>query len=285
MRQAEAMMRLFLLTSLVMVAFASNSLLNRAALVDGHMGPASFLALRFVAAAVTLIALVLWQERAWPQAGSWPAALALLTYGVFFSFAYLALDAGLGALMLFGMVQITLFGMALQGGERPGWPRWTGAALGLLGLALLFVPGAERPPLWALLAMGVAGVAWGVYTYLGRSGGPPLAATARNFALAAPFACLIWLISPAEAPMSPYGVVLAIASGAIASGLGYALWYTVLPRIDASLAAVSQLTVPVIAIFAGVLLLGEPVSWLLALSSVLVLGGVALAVLAGAGRK
>ncbi|MEO1552164.1 MAG: EamA family transporter, partial [Pseudomonadota bacterium] len=123
-------MRLIGLAGFVMLAFAGNSLLNRAALVDGHIGPSAFLALRFVSASVVLLALHWMQTRAWPKAGSWPAAMALLVYGVFFSFAYLALDAGLGALMLFGLVQVTLFALALRAGERPGWARWAGAVLG-----------------------------------------------------------------------------------------------------------------------------------------------------------
>ncbi len=275
-------MRLFLLTALTMVAFAANSILNRLALAGGHIEAVPFGAIRLVAGAAMLAGLCIVLRGGLRLGG--PArvsgALSLLVYMYGFSLAYTALDAGLGALILFGMVQITMFAAALLTRETLPARRWIGAALALSGLAWLMWPGAGTAVSpWHGALMGLAGIGWGVYSLAGRKSKDALQATAANFTLAAPVGLLAWLAlpSPADAaPLSGYGIVLAILTGAVTSGLGYALWYTVLPSLVASVAAVAQLTVPIIALLGGILLLGESLTVQIVLSSALVLGGVAL---------
>ncbi len=272
-------MRLVLLTLVALVAFAANSLLNRAALVSEATDPAAFMGLRMLSGAAMLALLV--ALRAGPavlvRAGDWPSAIALLVYAVAFSFAYLHLDAGLGALILFGGVQITMFAGALIDGDRPGLFRWLGSVLGLTGLAILFLPAAAAPPAASAALMLLAAAAWGVYSLRGRRASDPLTTTSGNFLRAAPAAALIW--AAAGTGLSLPGAGLAIASGALASGLGYAIWYSVLPALGATLAAIAQLTVPLIALAGGMVFLAErptPAFWL---AAVCVLGGVALALL------
>ena len=275
-------LRLVLLTALTMAAFASNSILNRWALLDGETGPAAFQALRVVAGAVCLGVLLSFR-------GNMPKLLtrrrvagtgSLMTYMLGFSFAYVALDAGVGALILFGGVQVTMFAGALINGERPPVLRWIGAFVAFSGLIWLLWPGAVgAPALGAALMMGVAAIGWGVYSLAGRGATDPMAETGANFICAVPFACLAWLI--VQDGMSGSGVVLAIVCGAVTSGLGYALWYSVLPKLDAAVAALAQLTVPVIAVLGGVVILGEGASGRLIMASAVVLGGVALGVLGG----
>ena len=274
------MARLFLLTSLTMAAFAANSLLNRAALTDGSSGAAAFAAVRLVSGALVLAALAFWRAGlpsfATRRRATGAGALALYILG--FSYAYLALDAGIGALILFGMVQLTMFAGALLTGERPQATRWIGAALALVGLAWLVWPGAiEAPAPTAVLLMGAAGLGWGLYSLAGRGATDPLGETAANFLCAAPIALIIWALWPDG--LSMQGALLAVVSGAVTSGLGYALWYSLLPRLDASAAALSQLTVPVIAVAGGALLLSEPVTMRLLLASAVILGGVAFGIL------
>lgn len=274
------MSRLFGLVALTMLAFAANSVLTRAALAGDASGPAAFAALRLVAGALCLAALARWRSGL-PRLvapGRWQGAGALLVYMLGFSFAYVALDAGAGALILFGGVQMTMFAGALLGGERPHRARWIGAGVAFAGLVWLLWPGAGgAPDPGAALLMALAAVGWGVYSLVGRRAADPLGETAANFIVAAPVACLLWAVLPDGLTLR--GAVLAITSGAVTSGLGYALWYAVLPRLDASLAALAQLTVPVIALLGGALLLAEPPGLRLILASAVVLGGVAFGVL------
>lgn len=274
------MARLIVLTTLTMVAFAANSLLNRAALVGGDTGPAAFAALRLISGAICLSALVamrgglprLWGRQRAIGAGS----LALYVLG--FSFAYVALDAGVGALILFGMVQLTMFGGALAGGDRPHPARWIGSCLALIGLAGLVWPGAAAaPPLLAAALMAAAGLGWGIYSLAGRGATDPLKETAANFLCASPLALLLWLAFPDG--LTAEGAVLAVVSGALTSGLGYALWYSLLPRLEATVAALTQLTVPVTAVAGGALFLAEPLTLRVALTSAVILGGVAYGIL------
>lgn len=270
------MIRLVFLVALTMVAFAANSVLNRWALLDGQTGPAAFQALRVVSGALCLAVLLILRSGV-PNLFSKGRALgtgALLTYMVGFSFAYVALDAGVGALILFGGVQITMFGGALIGGDRPPFARWLGAVIAFAGLIWLLWPGAVgAPPLLPAALMAVAALGWGVYSLKGRSVTDPLAETGANFICAAPLAMLVWVVLPDD--MTASGAMLAILSGAVTSGLGYALWYSVLPRLDATVAALAQLTVPVIAVLGGVVLLGEVATTRLIFASAVVLGGVA----------
>ena len=277
-------MPLFLLTALTMIAFAANSVLNRWALAGGHIDPASFGAVRLISGAVVLCLLALAgggvaRLRA---AGSLRGAAALFAYVFGFSFAYLALDAGVGALILFGVVQVTMFAGALLGGETPPRRRWLGAGIAFAGLTWLLWPGAAASvsPVHGAL-MAVAGVAWGIYSLAGRGARDPLRATAANFALAAPAGLAVAGIWALRAPLSAdaTGLMLAVLSGAVTSGLGYALWYRVLPRLAPSVAAVAQLSVPVIALLAGAALLGEALTLAILLPAAVVLAGVALSVL------
>ncbi|WP_367383404.1 DMT family transporter [Roseobacter sp. HKCCD8198] len=275
------MMRLILLTCLTMVAFAANSILNRMAVGAGHIGALEFSLIRVIAGAVMLAALVVLSRKSLPifQARRLWGAFVLSLYLLGFSVAYLQLDAGLGALILFGVVQVTMFGGALVAGDAVPRRRWIGAGLALAGLIWLMWPGeAFAVPLIASGMMVLAGVGWGLYSLAGRGAKEPLADTAANFILAVPMFWLPMLFLPVQldaVATTQIGVILAVICGAVTSGLGYALWYTVLPRLGASAGGLVQLTVPVIAILGGVALLGEAVSWRLVGASALVLGGIA----------
>lgn len=271
-------LRLALLTALVMTAFAANSVLNRMAVGPGLIDPAAFAAVRVVAGAVVL-ALLAGLRGGWRIAGPGRAAgvFGLSLYLLGFSAAYLALDAGTGALILFGTVQVTMFAGALAAREAVPRRRWAGAALALCGLALLVAPGiGAAPPAGVALAMVAAGFGWGVYSLAGRGAGDPLGATAANFLLSVPVVAGLALLLPGAGPagVTAAGLALAALSGAVTSGLGYALWYAVLPALGAGRGAVAQLTVPVIAAAGGAVLLAEPLGLRFALAAALVLGGV-----------
>ncbi|MEO0746775.1 MAG: DMT family transporter [Pseudomonadota bacterium] len=277
-------MPLLLLAPLTMIAFASNSLLNRVALAGGHIGAADFATIRLAAGAVMLGLLCIILRGGLQLRG--PArvigVLSLLLYMYAFSVAYNALDAGLGALILFGVVQITMFAGGLWASEVMPLRRWFGAGMAMAGLAWLLWP-AESGPQVSMLhgaLMAIAGFGWGLYSLAGRASKDALQATAANFILAAPLGAILGVGLPAsEIAISLTGVWLAVLCGAITSGLGYAMWYQVLPQLQASVAAVAQLTVPVIAMVAGVVLLGEVLTLQALLASALVLGGVAVSVL------
>lgn len=276
-------MRLLFLTALTMLAFAANSVLNRIALAGGHIDASDFGIYRLFAGAAILAVLVAVSSRRLPLVapGRATGVLALLGYIFGFSAAYTSLDAGLGALILFGCVQLTMFGGGLAGGERPPPARWAGAALAMAGLAWLLWPsGSVTVSPWHAAAMALAGLSWGIYSLAGRKAPNALSATAANFILAAPVGLAVGLIWPASSiPASTTGILLALVSGAITSGLGYALWYSLLPRLSASTAAVAQLTVPVIALAGGIVFLGEALTLRFALASLVVLAGVALSAL------
>lgn len=277
--RSKTSMRLFLITSLALIAFAANSVLTRSALAFDQIGPGAFMAIRLVSGAVTLAGLVALRGGLGGmfKHGSAVSAASLLLYAAAFSFAYVTLDAGIGALILFGGVQITMFAGALSGGERPHITRWIGAGLGMVGLAVLFGPRAEQPDLIGALLMTISAVGWGVYSLRGRGVSAPLEATAVNFLIAAPAGLIIWAVFPMGASISAQGVLLAVASGALASGIGYALWYSVLPKLQSTLAAVVQLTVPIIALGGGMVFLGEGVTWSFTLSAALIIAGVLIA--------
>lgn len=267
-------MRLGLLVSVAMLAFAANSVLNRMAVGAGRIDPVTFAVVRLAAGAAVLAALVLLRRRVWPGwKGRVPGVAGLLAYLFGFSQAYLALDAGTGALILFGVVQITMFAGAWAGGEVLPPRRVAGAAVALAGLALLLSPkgGALAPQ----LSMAVAGVGWGIYSLAGRGQTDALAGTAWNFLLALPpgLVALAFVVPDWSWP----GVALAVLSGGVTSGLGYALWYRVLPDLGAGRAGAAQLTVPVIAALGGFALIGEAPGLWFWVGAVLVLGGVGLA--------
>lgn len=265
------------LTLAALLAFAANSLLCRLALGRELIDAASFSTVRVVAGAVLLLLLTRPRWRATRSVRADPlAALMLFLYMVFFSFAYLSLDAGTGALVLFGAVQLTMFAMGLKHGERFTLPAWTGLAIALGGLVYLVSPGVTAPdPLGAGL-MVVAGVAWGAYSLLGQRTADALQATSNNFLYCVPLVVVVSLIFWRDRQTSPEGLLLAAASGAIASALGYAVWYAALRGLTATRAATLQLAVPVIAAFGGVLLLSEAVTLRLLLASAATLGGIAV---------
>lgn len=256
-----------------LLCFAANSLLCRMALRQPHIDPASFTSIRLAAGAATLWLIGRTRARRSGTGGSWPSALALIAYAIAFSFAYLGLTAGTGALLLFGAVQVVMIATGFFAGERIVAGIVVGWLLAVAGLVLLLLPGVAAPPPVDALCMLIAGAAWGVYSLRGRGSTDALGDTAGNFVRAVPVALLISALLWARRTADPAGLILAALSGSITSGLGYAAWYTALPRLGAIAAANAQLSVPVIAALAGVALFGEPITLRLAVSTVLVLGG------------
>lgn len=277
--------RTLLLTALAMFAFAANSLLCRLALQQPIIDPASFGSVRLISGALALALIVRLKSGGGAAAPpDWLAAAMLFAYVALFSFAYLSLGAGTGALILFGAVQLTMFGAGLRGGERVPALALFGVALALAGLVYLVSPGLTAPPLLGAVLMAGAGVAWGVYSLRGRRAAAPLAATAGNFLRATPFALALSLLLAPHAYADATGVVLAVISGSLTSGVGYVIWYAALTGLSAMRAATVQLSVPPIAAFGGALLLSEPLTWRLVLASTAILGGIAL-VLASRSRR
>jgi drug/metabolite transporter (DMT)-like permease len=262
---------------LALLAFASNSLLCRSALRDTSIDPASFTTIRLVTGAVTLWLLVRVRTGRVALGGNWRSAIALLVYAVAFSFAYVGLTAGTGALLLFGAVQLVMISAGLMAGERVVAQIAAGWLLAIVGVVILLMPGVSAAPVPEGALMLCAGIAWGSYTLQGRRSREPLLDTAGNFARAAPAALLISVILRSSRSWDPAGVVYAALSGSIASGLGYAMWYAALPRLSAITAGNAQLSVPVLTALGGVALFGEPITLRLLISSVLVLGGIAIA--------
>ena len=267
--------RLVPLLALAMLAFAANSLLCRIALRDGHIDFASFTAVRLGCGAAALWLVVRLRGAAVRAGGHWLSALALFVYAAGFSWAYLQLSAASGALLLFGAVQASMILWALWRGERLSTGQWGGLLLAVAGLVLLLLPGASAPAVLPALVMLLAGVAWGVYSLRGRGSGDATAGSAGNFLRSLPLALLLELAVWPAAHADGLGLLLALFSGALASGLGYALWYAVLPALRASQAASVQLSVPLLTALLGVLLLGEVFSIRLLLAAALLLGGVA----------
>lgn len=267
-----------LLTLLTLVAFASNSLLTRMALAPPRIDAASFTLLRLGAGALMLAILVRWRTGGFAALRGRGAGgpLALAVYAAPFTFAYLRIGAAVGALVLFGMVQLTMIGWGVTRGERPGLQTWVGFALAATGLGALTIPAASRPDPLGIGLMAIAGISWGAYSILGKSEGDPIAANARSFLWSLPIAVIVRGVMHSSASASAAGVALAVLSGAVTSGLGYAIWYRALRGLTAMQAAVVQLGVPVIAALGAVALLGEDLSARLAISGAMVLGGLAL---------
>lgn len=262
--------------------FAANSVLARLGLRAGAIDPASFTAIRLLAGAGFLALLT--RSRGLPRrTGSrspLPGAALLFLYAAPFSFAYTGLTTGTGALILFGAVQLTMIGAGVVGGERPRVNEWSGLLIALAGLVALNLPGLTAPPLYPALLMTIAGIAWGAYSLRGRKSTTPLVETSRAFLWAAPAGVALVLLAGLVEPVhaSAEGILYAIGSGALASGAGYAAWYAVLPRLSATRAGTIQLSVPVLAALAGILLLHEALSLRLILAGSAILGGIALAI-------
>lgn len=280
-------MKLIALTAIAMIAFAANSVLARLALADGGADALSFTGLRLLAGAAMLWVLLMSRQTRLHTgvAGSWTASAALTGYALSFSVAYLMLGAGTGALILFASVQFGILGWAILKGDRPSRLEWLGVVIAFAALAYLVSPGLVAPDPLGTALMVVAGLCWAAYTLLGRGSTAPLADTAGNFVRAAPLGIVLLAIGMLGRSLEPVAVLYALASGAIASGLGYALWYAVLPQMSRTTAGIVQLTVPAIAAAGGVLLIAEPLTLRLAIASAGILGGVAVALIAADRRR
>ncbi len=279
----------FVLIMLALLAFAGNSLLARVALKSGAIDAASFTSVRLLSGAFTLCALVWLQQRAASPAmqlkalpGDGWSAFALFAYAALFSFAYLHMSAATGALLLFGAVQTTMIAWGVYRGERLHSRQWAGFALAVIGLTVLMLPGLATPGLRDSAAMLGAGVAWGAYSLLGKrkpaGNASPAAVTAGNFVRAAPMALVLSALALAHVNITVPGALYALASGALTSGVGYAIWYRVLPGLQATHAATLQLIVPLLAVIGGVVLLGEAATWPMALSGCAIMVGTGMVI-------
>jgi drug/metabolite transporter (DMT)-like permease len=268
--------RTLLLTALAMLAFAGNSILCRIALRDTTIDPASFTGLRILTGALTLWLLLRLSRDRRSAGGDWLSAVALFVYAASFSFAYINLDAGAGALLLFGAVQLSMLVWGLLSGERFSAGQIAGLLLALSGLLILLLPGSRAPALEGALLMLLSGVAWGIYSLRGRAASNPLAATAGNFIKAVPFAAVLCLVMLGQQQWDAPGIVYALLSGALASGVGYAIWYAALPGLAAVQAASVQLSVPLLTAIAGAALLDEALTPTLIISGAAILGGIAM---------
>ncbi|MFT7365303.1 MAG: drug/metabolite transporter (DMT)-like permease [Marinobacter psychrophilus] len=272
-------MRIIILTTLAMIAFASNSVLARMALKHTDIDAASFTAIRLISGAIVLLLVVRISNRPSGGSGSWWSAAALFAYAAGFSYAYVSLPTATGALLLFGAVQVTMIVYGFWAGERLLKLQLAGLALAFGGLLLLFLPGlSTTPPVASSLLMLGAGICWGVYSLRGRSVGDPVHTSARNFTRAVAFAVVLSFFMLSRLSLDVAGIWYAIISGALTSGLGYVVWYMVLPMLKATNAAVIQLSVPVIAAVGGVVFLGESITLRLMLASAAILGGIALVI-------
>ena len=271
--------RIIVLTSLAMIAFAGNSLLCRVALKHTSIDPASFTTIRLISGAAMLWLVVRTSHRAHSGSGNWLSAFALFVYAAGFSFAYVSLPAASGALLLFGAVQATMIGHGIWTGERLQRLQLAGLLLALGGLVGLLLPGLSAPPLFGSLLMLGAGVAWGIYSLRGKGAGDPTNVTAGNFLRAVPISAALSIIMFNNTSLDSAGVWYAISSGALASGIGYAIWYTAVPALKATNAATVQLSVPVIAAVGGIVFLAEPITLRLTVTSAAILGGIALVIL------
>lgn len=277
-------MKIFFYTSFALLAFAFNSILCRLALGTDSIDAAGFTTVRLIsgATALLIISSLFGRKNAAIKQGNWLSALFLFGYAICFSFAYIGLTTGMGALILFGSVQATMIIAALAGGERPKVLEWFGLFAALAGLIYLVLPGLASPPLFSSLLMVIAGIAWGFYTLRGKGSANPLAETTGNFIRAVPLIILASLPFLAQFHSSKRGFVFAIISGAVTSGIGYAVWYAALKFHTATRAAILQLSVPILAAIGGVVFLSESVTVRLSVAAVLILGGIALAIF---GRK
>ena len=270
----------FAYTAFALTAFAFNSILCRMALLPGEADAAGFTVLRLISGAVTLAAILFFvgHKSEVSGRGNWFSAFFLFAYAICFSFAYLGLTTGTGALVLFGSVQMTMIGVSIAGGERPGALQWLGLSIAAAGLIYLVIPGIAAPPLWAALLMAAAGVAWGFYTLRGKGSADPLGDTAGNFVRSVPMVLIVTVLFLWQIDVTARGALLAVLSGAVASGVGYTVWYRALRGLTATRAAAVQLSVPVIAAAGGVVLLSETADLPLFVAGTLVLGGIGLVI-------
>ena len=279
------MFRTLLLTTAAMVAFAANSVLNRLALVETSIDPMTFTFVRIASGALMLCAILIVRNKAEKLSigGSFDGAGTLLLYALFFSVAYINLGAGLGALVLFASVQLTMMGAALLEGEAPGPMEAIGIVLAFCSFVYLIYPDLSTPDALSVMSMIIAGVCWGFYSLIGRDSDEPIADTAGNFVRATPMAAILLvfgLLTDKLGTVDTNGLIYAILSGALASGVGYAIWYAALPALARTTAGVVQLTVPAIAAFGGILFLGEALTLHFMIATALIFAGVIIATLA-----
>ena len=272
--------RIFLLVSLAMLAFAGNSLLCRLALKSTAIDAASFTSVRLVSGALALVLLAHLRGGTRTLGGSWLSALALFVYAAGFSFAYVELPVATGALLLYGAIQATMIGHGVWKGESLGYVQVLGLLLALGGLAGLLLPGFSASTSNSSILMTGAGIAWGVYSLRGKAAGDPGRVTAGNFLRAVPMTVMLSLLMFGSAELDPMGIAYAVMSGALASGMGYIIWYAALPALTSTHASIVQLSVPVITVVGGDLLLGEAVTPRLLLATSAILGGIAMVILA-----
>jgi len=265
-------------TALAMIAFTGNSLLCRIALRQTTIDAASFTIIRLVSGAIALWLVVRMMRGATAGKGNWLSAVALFGYAAGFSFAYMSLTAATGALLLFGAVQVTMIGWGVRAGERLTRLQLAGLLLACGGLVGLSLPGVAAPSLIGAGLMLGAGVSWGAYSLRGKGAGDPIRVTGGNFLRAVPIALMWSVLTLDGASLNRAGILYAVASGALTSGIGYAIWYTALPALRATTAATVQLSVPVIAALGGVVFLGEAITWRSILAAVAILGGIALVI-------
>ena len=268
-------------TAFAMLAFAGNSVLCRLALKDETIDPAGYTLVRLIAGAVflALLSLILLKPSRPSQIlnyGNWPAAMALFIYAATLSFGYISIDTGAGALILFGFVQLSMILIGVFRGHRLALTEWAGTLLAFGGLSYMLLPGSEAPELAGFVLMAISGAAWGVYTLIGRGSATPLADTSGNFLRSCIPALILLFYFLGDVYLTERGLLLAIASGALASGAGYAVWYAVISHLRVSQAAVVQLSVPVIAAVGGLLFAAEPITSRFVIASLLVLGGIAI---------
>lgn len=275
----SSLFRTVSLTLLALVAFAANSVLCRLALLHSAIDPASFSSIRLASGAVALWIIVRCRRGRAGLGGSWSSAGALFVYAASFSFAYVTLQAGVGALLLFGAVQITMIGAGMWAGERMITGQWGGLVIALGGLVTLVLPGLSAPPFGGAALMLTAGLAWGIYSLQGRGLEDPIGATAGNFLRTIPLTGLLSATTLSWTRIDEWGIAYAMLSGALASGAGYAVWYAALRGLTATRAAIVQLTVPVLAAFGGVVILNEPITLRFVLAAATVLGGIAVVLL------
>jgi len=269
----------FSLTVMAMIAFAANSILCRLALEGGLIDPGSFTSLRLISGALLLWLLLLVRKSpVSPRKADPRAAFSLFAYALCFSYAYVDLGAGTGALILFGCVQLTTISVGIVQGERPAMMVWLGILLASGGLAFLLLPGLRAPPLDSAMLMGIAGIAWGLYSLRGKLATDAITATAHNFILTVPLALIVSLTLLPTIYLTTAGALLAVASGTLASACGYVIWYSALPALKSSVAATAQLSVPIIAAVGGVIFISEPVTTRLIIASIAVLGGIWLVI-------
>jgi len=267
-------------TGLALAAFAANSILCRMALGHASIDAASFTLVRLLSGAIILVLLsvILRKKDSVKPRGDWTSSFMLFLYAAAFSYAYISLQAGIGALILFGSVQATMILAAIRSGERPSPIEWVGLGSALAGLTYLVSPGLTAPSLSGSILMIISGIAWGIYSLRGRESTNPLAETAGNFSRALPFAVLVSLIAVRHINATADGIMLAVLSGAAASGLGYAIWYAALRGLTVMRAALVQLSVPVLAAGGGTIFLMENITLRLIVSTIMILGGIALAI-------